>query len=885
MPTASMPIRLTTLGAIRVHRGETALPELPAQRLRFALLLYLAVERDVSRDEVVALFWPDRDTARGKHALRQMLYELRQVLGEDWIDMRRDRIVVRAAVDAAEFESAADAGRREGALRLYGGPFLLGFSLDNRSFEGWADRRAAHLARLHRRLERDYIAQLVAEGRRDDALAAARKWVELDPLDDEAAHTLIERLAAAGQRTAALQYYENYESQLAAELQVEPLDDTRALIASIRNGTVQQPAVPVSESVAPAGSDSAPSGGVGEATAADAGPSAAPVRPAAAPAAVSGSPKVASASAAVSGSPKVASNPAAVSGSPNVASASAPRRLSADGRSEVIPVRRGPIEIWRAASRVRRVAALAMLAVVLLTVGLVARPATQQSVTPARKVSIAVLPLNDNSMGSTLLPLANVLTEDLARGLALSPLLDVISPNGVRLMRAQGAPEDSLGRMLSADYLVGGGVTRYGERVRVDVELLDGRTGRVVRSEAFVRPWSESRNLVDDVVRGAASFLRREVGMHIEVELARAGAANEEAFRLVVAANAVQEPIVTLLEAREFAAALDLLASADSMLEIAVELDGAWAEPLVRRGWIRERRAFVTRLSDPGDVAARGRLYEDGLAMAAQAAVRDPDHAGAYALRGALLHQLSLLEEMPRESVFERLDAAERELRRATELDPVDQATWRRLADVLIATGRYGEAKVAAERAYRLDPYAAAARPLTNLLFTTSFEMGRDEDAHGWCSQGATYFPEDLVFVYCMLALHAWADGIEPRPDLVRSELLRFQQGDRRIQPWLEPRFETMIAAAYARAGQPDSARAILARVGDQPRDSGILWMRASVHALLGEDSAALALLEEWMESGTWAATRVSQSRPFWHLRERTELQRLIDSRIGALAR
>ena len=858
MPTASMPIRLTTLGAIRVHRGEAAFPELPAQRLRFALLLYLAVERDVSRDEVVALFWPDRDTARGKHALRQMLYELRQVLGEDWIDMRRDRIVVRAAVDAAEFESAADAGRREGALRLYGGPFLLGFSLDNRSFEGWADRRGAHLARLHRRLERDYIAQLVADGRSDHALAAARKWVELDPLDDEAAHTLIERLAGAGQRTAALQYFESYESQLAAELQVEPLDDTRALIASIRNGTVQ-PAVPVSESVAPAGNDTAHSGGVGEESAADTGPSAAPVRPAAALAAVSGAPKA--------------------------VSAPAPRRPSADGRSEVIPVRRRPIEIWRAASRVRRIAALAMLALVLLTVGLVARPATQRSVAPERKVSIAVLPLNDNSMGSTLLPLANVLTEDLARGLALSPLLDVISPNGVRLMRAQGAPEDSLGRMLSADYLVGGGVTRYGERVRVDVELLDGRTGRVVRSEAFVRPWSESRNLVDDVVRGAALFLRREVGMHIEVELARTGAANEEAFRLVVAANAVQEPIVTLLEAREFAAALDLLASADSMLEIAAELDGAWAEPLVRRGWIRERRAFVTRLSDPGDVAARGRLYEDGLAMAAQAAVRDPDHAGAYALRGALLHQLSLLEETPRESVFERLDAAERELRRATELDPVDQATWRRLADVLIATGRYGEAKVAAERAYRLDPYAAAARPLTNLLFTTSFEMGRDEDAHGWCSQGATYFPEDLVFVYCMLALHAWADGIEPQPDLVRGELLRFQQGDRRVQPWLEPRFETMIAAAYARAGQPDSARAILARVGAQPRDPGILWMRASVHALLGEDSAALALLEEWMESGTWAATRVSQSRPFWHLRERTELQRLIDSRIGALAR
>ncbi|MGH7465723.1 MAG: AfsR/SARP family transcriptional regulator, partial [Longimicrobiales bacterium] len=231
-----MLLRLTTLGAARVYGGDVEFPDLPAQRLRFALLLYLALERDISREEVLAMFWPERDAARGKHALRQMLYELRQVLGEDWIELRRDRILVRASVDATEFEDAVTGGRVEDALRVYGGAFLLGFSLDNRSFEGWADRRRAHLARLHRRLQRENVAALAAAGSTDAALAAARRWVELDPVDDEAAHTLIERLAAAGQRTAALQYYDNYERQLAAELDVEPLEATRALVASIRAG-------------------------------------------------------------------------------------------------------------------------------------------------------------------------------------------------------------------------------------------------------------------------------------------------------------------------------------------------------------------------------------------------------------------------------------------------------------------------------------------------------------------------------------------------------------------------------------------------------------------------------------------------------------------------
>jgi DNA-binding SARP family transcriptional activator/TolB-like protein/tetratricopeptide (TPR) repeat protein len=863
-----MLTRLTTLGAARVHRGEAWYPDLPAQRLRFALLLYLAVEQDVSREEVVAMFWPDRDTARGKHALRQMLYELRQVLGEDWIDMRRDRIVVSAAVDATEFEKAAEAGRVEEALHLYGGPFLLGFSLDNRSFEAWADRRGGHLARVHRRLRRDYIAQLVADGRTEDALAAARDWVELDPLEDEAAHTLIERFAAAGQRTAALQYYDNYERQLAAELQVEPLDETRALVAAIRNG----------DGVSKAGVSA-------QSTAAGALQAEPPAQSTAAGAAQAAAQALSASAGASQGEtaapPADTSHPTGRRNEPaSLRSPSAdPAHAGPEGPMPVIPVRRRPSEIWRAASGGRRSAAALVLVMAILALGIMIRPAPRGSVAADRPVSIAVLPLNDHSMDGSLLPLANVLTEDLARGLAQSRFLDVISPNGVLLMRERGTPEDSLGRMLSADYLVGGSVSRYGDRVRVDVELLDGRTGRVVRSEVVERPWTESRNLVEDVVLGAAVFLRREVGTQIEIGRAQARTVNEDAWRLVVEAKAIQAPILTLLEAREFTAALRLFTRADSVLEIAAGLDRRWAEPMVLRGWVLERRANLTPIFGPAESTSRRELLEAGLAMAERAAQREADNAGVHALRGALLHQLAMLDGSPADSALSGIAAAEVELRRATELDPLNQGAWRRLADLLFTTGRYGEAKVAAERGYRLDPYGPGANGLVNLLFATSLEMGDDAQAEGWCLQGRRTLPNDLVFVYCLLALHAWADGIEPQPDVLHRAMTSFQQGDRRIQPQLMARFESMIAAAYARAGQPDSARAILRRVAEASGDTGTLWLRASAHAALGEDSAALDLLGDYLAQGNWTAPRVALSRPFWHLRERTELQRLIDAR------
>ena len=75
-------LRLHTLGQPRVFNGGEELADLPAQRLRFALLVFLAVEGRATREAVLSMFWADREASRARHALRQMLYELRQLLAK-----------------------------------------------------------------------------------------------------------------------------------------------------------------------------------------------------------------------------------------------------------------------------------------------------------------------------------------------------------------------------------------------------------------------------------------------------------------------------------------------------------------------------------------------------------------------------------------------------------------------------------------------------------------------------------------------------------------------------------------------------------------------------------------------------------------------------------
>src|SRR5262245_59517394 len=128
-----MDIRLTTFGRIRCLLDAEEVTDLPHQKNRCALLLYLAIEREASRESLYNLFWSDRDDEKARAALKPSLYELRRQLGTDWLDPRPDPLTINPLVrtDAADLEAAVAAGDLPAALELYRGDFLREFSVPN----------------------------------------------------------------------------------------------------------------------------------------------------------------------------------------------------------------------------------------------------------------------------------------------------------------------------------------------------------------------------------------------------------------------------------------------------------------------------------------------------------------------------------------------------------------------------------------------------------------------------------------------------------------------------------------------------------------------------------------------------------------------------------
>jgi DNA-binding SARP family transcriptional activator/class 3 adenylate cyclase len=249
-------MRVGLLGEMTIEVDGTRL-ELPASRRARSLLGLLALERRTHpRGQLAARFWPDVLDDSARTSLRSALSALRRALGADadrYLLATRDAVALAGAdqvwTDVGEFDRLLAADRLEDALELSRGDLLEDLDDD------WVyERRDEHRARVIALLER-MAAGAQAAGSLAAAVALTRRQVALDPLSEDAHRELIRRLAANGDRSAALTTYRRLADRFASELGIVPSPATRELVERIRAGeTTPQPAAP--QPAAPRPSDS-----------------------------------------------------------------------------------------------------------------------------------------------------------------------------------------------------------------------------------------------------------------------------------------------------------------------------------------------------------------------------------------------------------------------------------------------------------------------------------------------------------------------------------------------------------------------------------------------------------------------------------------------------
>jgi predicted ATPase/DNA-binding SARP family transcriptional activator/tetratricopeptide (TPR) repeat protein len=236
-------LRLYFLGAPRIEREGAAVGT--DRRKAVALLAYLALTAvPHSRDSLAARFWPESDQSSALAYLRRTLWELNQMLGPGPIAADREQVAFVGGdglwLDVAEFRRLAGqsgATALAKAAALYGGEFLAGFNLrDAPEFDTWQYETAESLRRQLAQTLQTLSAHHGETGEGETAVSYARRWLNLDPLDEAPHRQLMRLYAGMGQRGAALRQYEQCLALLEEELGAKPAPETIALYDAIRAG-------------------------------------------------------------------------------------------------------------------------------------------------------------------------------------------------------------------------------------------------------------------------------------------------------------------------------------------------------------------------------------------------------------------------------------------------------------------------------------------------------------------------------------------------------------------------------------------------------------------------------------------------------------------------
>ena len=245
------------------------------------------------------------------------------------------------------------------------------------------------------------------------------------------------------------------------------------------------------------------------------------------------------------------------------------------------------------------------------------KPPVQAGVEEPRpeRASLALLPLENISGDAEQDIFAAGLTEDLNSVLAQVPELMVISQNSMAGFKGKAVKATEVAETLGVGNVLSGTVQRSPERMRITMDLADGKTGEILWSDRYDREPEDLFKVQDEIVREVLLGLQVTLTAGDSARILSRGTENIDAWLLSVRA-----------QHEMFKFTREAVAWAQAMYEEAAVLDPHWSSPLAGQAWAyREavRRGWSTSVDE--DRARGVELVKRSIEMA-------PDEPFGYIL-------------------------------------------------------------------------------------------------------------------------------------------------------------------------------------------------------------------------------------------------------------
>jgi len=466
------------------------------------------------------------------------------------------------------------------------------------------------------------------------------------------------------------------------------------------------------------------------------------------------------------------------------------------------------------------------------------------------RTKVAVLPFTTVGSNEEDERLALGVHDDIITRLIRVPALAVINRNSVMVFHDSAVATDEIAEALNVGSLLTGSVNRSGERLRINVQLVDVETNESVWSETFDRTWS-----VD-----ALLDVQAEIAEAVALALASTLTETERAS-LVSAPTRVPGAYDAYLRGVDYfdsGGGEGESRLAVQYLEQAVELDSTFALAWARLARAREylfwqsyERTDEMRAS-ARDAVDRALALDPGLPQAHES-------LGMWFYHGFLDYDRALEEFAIAESlggryaslhgafaaVYRRqgrMELALTEFLREQELDPLKPTPFSEVAHTLRLLRRHGESLQWANRYLQLVPDGESGHELKALAQLAG--------AGGAAATRETFVEADRLAVIAPdLALTRVRAAFQERDwdrAIQEAESTRFEGiGDSQFQ-FLPPRLLVGLAESRkgndsdARAAFDDAAADLEARLEDSPDDERFRGALGLAYAGLGRSDDAL---------------------------------------------
>ena len=343
----------------------------------------------------------------------------------------------------------------------------------------------------------------------------------------------------------------------------------------------------------------------------------------------------------------------------------------------------------------------------------------QRSSTPGASLaslkSIAVLPLENFSADKENAFFADGIQDDILTSLARIRDLKVISRSSVMQFRDVAVRNlREIGKTLGVANILEGSVRREGNRVVVNVQLIDALHDRHLWANRYDRTLADSLGLQGELAAEIADALRVTLSPEEKARVEKKPTANAEAYLVYLQANQIERNPDTLLE--DFK-------KAEQLYIQAITIDPDFALAHARLG---STCAQIFHFYEPLDTWKTKARTEADIALRLQ-----PNLAEAHLALGEYVYWI--------DGDYNR---ALQEFDTASGLSPNNADVGGLVAAIKRRQGHWQEALDAFERSQRIDPQNPNI--VRNLVFTNT-ALRRWAEAAGWAEKMRAMAPASLV--------------------------------------------------------------------------------------------------------------------------------------------